>query len=900
MAKGEAEGLKEYRRKRDFSKTAEPAGSGSAPGAGELRFVIQKHAASHLHYDLRLEMGGVMRSWAVPKGPSLDPKVRRLAMEVEDHPIEYNQFEGTIPQGEYGGGTVMLWDEGTYTPDEIRKGETPEKAAIRAYKKGKLSFTFYGERLHGSFGLVRTDTVEGGVRSKWLFFKHSDPFADPETEITEEVMTSVTTGRTMEEIAAGKGGKKVWQSNRDKPKLAGAGSKRKRRKAAGPDMSSLLPMLAKSTGSIPDREDWVFEPKYDGIRVLAFATPGSVALVTRNGHDKAKQFPEIVEALEALVADIGGAAVLDGEVVPLVKGKVGRFELLQGRMHVSVSKRIADLSQEQPAALVCFDVLLVEDDVLIHQSWTERRARLEEVLDQRTSATIRISEVADDQKELVKRGQREGWEGVMAKRRDARYRPGQRSADWLKLKLENQQEFVVGGWTEPRRTRSHLGAILLGYYDADGKLVYAGHTGTGFDSRSLSEMSKQLKRLERKTPPFTEKPRTNEKAHWTTPKVVVQVKFNEWTKDGKLRQPVFLGIREDKDPKEVVRENGVPPEEDGGRKAPRRKASPKPAAAEELDTGVAKRVREIGAGKGEGKLKIGSSTSIPVSSLGKVFYPETGHTKQDLLVYYSRMADVILPWMQDRPLVLKRFPNGVDEESFYQQAAPDSAPAGVRIETIMVEGKKQRRLIGGNLETLLYTVQLGAISYDPWHSRITDLESADYTILDLDPGPGATFQTVIKVARLVKEEMDRLGVAGALKTSGSSGLHIYLPLPAGMPLEAATLIAQIIATRVARNHPEVATVERMTKNRPKGTIYVDYLQNILGKTVAGVYAVRAKPQPTVSTPLAWEELTDDLDLRDFTIDTVPARVRQVGDLWTPAMSEPISLEALLEAHGKAP
>ncbi len=284
--------------------------------------------------------------------------------------------------------------------------------------------------------------------------------------------------------------------------------------------------------------------------------------------------------------------------------------------------------------------------------------------------------------------------------------------------------------------------------------------------------------------------------------------------------------------------------------------------------------------------------ALPVTSLDKVFYPETGHTKGDLLVYYARLARHILPAMADRPLVLKRFPNGVEGESFYQQAAPDAPPDGVRVETLHIEGKKQRRLVGGDLATLLYTVQLGAISFDPWHSRVADLDAADYTILDLDPGPGADFQTVVEVARRVKEEMDALGLHGALKTSGSSGLHIYLPLPPATPLDAATLIAQIVATRVARAHPEIATVERMTRNRPSGTVYVDYLQNILGKTVAGVYAARAKPRPTVSTPLSWDELTDDLDLGDYTVDTVPARVARLGDLWHPAMKKPNSLDAL--------
>lgn len=998
--------LAEYRTKRDFSRTPEPAGEAAgAPGSG-LRFVIQKHDATNLHYDLRLEMDGVMRSWAVPKGPSLDPSVKRLAMEVEDHPIEYNDFEGIIPEGEYGGGTVMIWDEGTYEPDEPKKGETAEEAALRGYREGKLSLTLHGERLKGSFALVRTDTVEGGIRSKWLFFKHRDGDAAPGTDVTAEVTTSVVSGRTMDEIAAGKGEQRVWHSNRDKP-----GSKRPRRSSAPPpavDYSALQPMLATLGRSVPSGKDWIFEPKYDGIRVLAFATAGAVALISRNGHDKAAQFPEIVAALTDLVEEIGEPVVLDGEVVAIVDGRLGRFEAIQGRMHTQDARKIQRDAAEQPAAFVTFDILLRGEDVLVAEPWRKRRKALEEVLRGRTNDTLRLSDVADDHRRLLEQARREHWEGLIAKRATSTYRPGQRSRDWVKVKLENQQELVVGGWTEPRGSREHIGAILLGYYDADGNFVYAGHTGGGFDRRSLAEMHRRLKPLERKTPPFSTKPRTNQPAHWTSPRVVVEVRFNEWTKDGKLRQPVFLGFRDDKDPKEVVRElpggNGRPARtadeveaveegeaalaeiaatavetdaapatrdgtgtsrkktagrarkktegsrtrtttgdgtargkpatdasraEDAGddarQKSPRdgtqsagargsaagdraRKKAPgstargtkrsrtptsrKAARDPADDDPIVQRIRELAAGRGSGELKLDRGASIPVTNLGKTFFPKTGHTKEDLLVYYTRMREYILPWMKDRPLVLKRFPNGVDGEAFYQQAAPDPAPPSVRVETLRIEDKDQQRVVGGNLATLLYTIQLGAISYDPWHSRVGALHSADYAIVDLDPGEGTKFDQVVEVARWVKDEMYELGLHGAIKTSGSRGMHVYLPLPPRTPLDAAMLVAQIVATRVAQKHPKQATIERMTKNRPSGTVYVDYLQNILGKTVAGVYAVRARPEPTVSTPLDWDEVVRGLDPRDFTIDTVPDRVAEVGDLWAKAMKKPNSLEKL--------
>jgi bifunctional non-homologous end joining protein LigD len=908
-----------YRKKRDFARTPEPTGGSGATGNRDrLRFVVQKHAASHLHFDLRLEMDGVMRSWAVPKGPSLDPAVRRLAMEVEDHPIEYNDFEGIIPQGEYGGGTVMLWDRGHYSPEDRKKAETAVAAALRGYRAGKLSLTLQGERLRGSFGLVRTDAVEGGVRSKWLFFKHADEHASPGEEITDRIGTSVATGRTMEEIAAGKGGERVWRSNREESSRRPRSTRSRSGGEAGA-VGKLLPMLATTGQAVPSGAEWTFEPKYDGIRVLAFATPETAALITRNGRDKAAQFPEVAAELEELSATLGRPVVLDGELVALEGGRVARFERLQGRMHLQDGSRSRRQAEANPAALMAFDLLLDGEAVLVHEEWGERRAALERLLEGRQTETIRLAETLPDAELLLRRGRREGWEGIMAKRTTARYRPGQRSSDWLKLKLRNRQELVVGGWTEPRKSRAYLGAILLGYYDPAGDFVYAGHTGTGFTREQLADMYRRLKRLERKTPPFRHRPRTNETAHWVTPKVVVEVEFNEWTRDGKLRQPVFRGIRTDKDAKEVVREPGAArplPERDTAAApasrpagpAAREAGSPKAAARgprkrvpapaddpltdDDLDTPTARRIRTVSA-QGGGELKLGKGSSLGITSPEKVFFPETGHSKQDLLVYYARMADHILRWMRDRPLVLKRFPNGVEGESFYQQAAPDAVPPGVRVEALRIEGKDQRRLVGGNLATMLYTVQLGAVSYDPWHSRVGDLDSADYTVLDLDPGPGTPFERVVEVARWTKEEMDQLGLRGALKTSGSTGLHIYLPLPPATPLEAATLTAQIVATRVAQKHPKEATVERMTKNRPPGTVYVDYLQNILGKTVAGVYAARAKAIPTVSTPLEWDELTDGLDLRDFTIDTVPARVRQLGDLWSPAMRRPNDLQRLI-------
>ena len=551
--------LSEYRRKRDFSRTAEPAGEGArAPSrAGTLQFVLQKHAASHLHFDLRLELDGVMKSWAVPKGPSLDPSVKRLAMEVEDHPMDYNTFEGTIPKGEYGGGTVMLWDRGTYRAESAEAGDD-EGAIRRGYRSGDLKFTLEGERLRGSWVLVRMRGRNGGSsKPQWLLIKHRDEEARDDIDIVAETSTSVATGRTMEEIAAGKKRPK-------KPTRRPAATKRARtpprpapaRAASRLSVGRLEPMYASIGTSVPAAEGWTFEPKYDGIRVLAFVTKDAVRLVTRNGNDKTKQFPELAVALQTLGRKAERELVLDGEIIAVVDGEVARFQALQDRMHVKDAGTIADFASTQPAAIVLFDILVDGPDILLKEPWSTRRKHLERVLRRRTNDRLRLSEsVPGDGEEMLERVRRDGWEGVIAKRTDSLYEPGVRSKAWLKLKIEHRQELVVGGWTEPRNTREHIGAILLGYFDGD-RFIYVGHTGGGFTRAGLKDMYRRLARLERKTSPFAHPPRTNERAHWTRPEVVVEVKFNEWTADGKLRQPIFLGVRDDK----AARDVGLEPE----------------------------------------------------------------------------------------------------------------------------------------------------------------------------------------------------------------------------------------------------------------------------------------------------------------------------------------------------
>lgn len=664
-------------------------------------------------------------------------------------------------------------------------------------------------------------------------------------------------------------------------------------------MTQLAPMLASVGTGVPAGDDWVFEPKYDGIRILGSASGDGVALITRNGLDKAKQFPEIADALNALRRKSKRPFIVDGEIVALHDNEPARFQELQGRMHVTDSGSIEMHRTEHPAALIVFDILLDGKKVVVSEPWRVRREHLEALLPPANRThTLRISDIGDDGAAMLRNARRHDWEGIIAKDARAIYRPGERTRAWLKLKIERRQEFVVGGWTEPRRSREHFGALLLGYYRAE-SLVYAGHTGTGFTRETLSDLSKRLKRIERKSSPFESEPHTNEPAHWTKPEVVVEIKFSEWTADGRLRQPVFIGVRDDKSPGEVTHEpESLAKPAKKSRVMPAKRKNPKSAKKATRTTrtdgnAIAKQLSDIEADGGSGVLELPSG-SIEVSNLDKIFFPKTKQTKGDVMRFYARVSPYLLPAIADRPLVMKRFPNGVRGPSFYQQKAPAGPPKGVRVESVSDEGiETADRLVGGNLTTLFYLVQLGAISVDPWHSRVDSIQFADYSIIDLDPGPRAKFDRVVEVAAAVKETLDAYGLHAVPKTSGASGMHIVLPLPKRTPNDGARIVAELIATSVAQRLPKIATVERSTKQRSATAVYVDYLQNIRGKTVASVYSVRAVPTASVSTPLAWDEMDDDLDPAEFTMDAVVERIERVGDLWGAGMKRPNSLEGLL-------
>lgn len=658
------------------------------------------------------------------------------------------------------------------------------------------------------------------------------------------------------------------------------------------------PMLA--TLAEPPLRDpaLAYEPKYDGIRaIVEVATGGgaeAVRVSSRAGNDKTRQFPEIARALAEFGRSLRAAVVLDGEIVALgPDGEPAGFQQLQGRIHLTSDADVRRVAAAAPVAFIAFDILRDGAEDLQALPLTARRARLERVFGNTGSPLLRLSRfVAADGRALYEEARARGWEGLVAKRLESRYRPGQRTPDWRKLKITQQQEFVVGGWTEPRNTRGYLGALLLGVWTDSGRLEYVGHTGTGFSGAELERVGRLLKAIEIPSSPFTTRPQANERPHWAEPKLVAQVRFTEWTSDAKLRHPVYLGLRDDVEAGRVKREMSPPVRRRATAVGPDLPPLARGAAGRQSKALVA-RLREIEDGRRDGRLELPGKLSLEVGNLHKVFWPQGKLTKGDLMRYYADVAPYLLPVVEDRPLVMKRFPNGVRGKAFYQQRAPDPLPPGVRVETLPDDSEVPSRLVGGSLVTLLYMAQLAAISQDPWFSRVGSHLDADHVAIDLDPMPGITFGQVLDAARWVHDELEARGIPGFPKTSGADGLHVYIPMPPHTPYDTAVLFCQLIATLVSQTHPRETTVVRSVHAR--GTrIYVDYLQNVRGKTLACAYSARASDYAGVSTPLTWDEVHRGVDREDFTIRTVPARLREVGDLWAGLRkSKGVDLEGLL-------
>jgi bifunctional non-homologous end joining protein LigD len=661
-------------------------------------------------------------------------------------------------------------------------------------------------------------------------------------------------------------------------------------------------MLA-STVEVPLRgEDLVYEPKYDGVRTLALLTPGrprpGVRLTSRLGNDKTSQFPEIARELERFAKErLKSPLLLDGEVVALDdRGRPVSFQHLQGRIHVKSPSKIT--AAEAPVAFVAFDLLREGGDDLRGLPLTARRARLERVFNDPGSPLLRMSpQVAGDGRDLYRQALADGWEGLIAKRASSRYFSGKRSSEWNKLKLIRAQEFVVGGWTAPRGARSHFGALLLGVYERK-KLVYVGHVGSGFNEKELSKLMALLRPRQVAGSPFdAAPPDTNDTPHWVRPELVAEVKFTEWTDDNRLRHPTYLGLRDDVTPGSVRREPASKYSAVAlGRLDQKSNADRRTAAPPDRSTAKVKRpnkfdpalqlvidqLEDFEHNRRKGAIVLPDGDTLDVGNLEKVFWPELKLTKGDLLRYYVRISPYILPVVAGRPLVMKRYPNGINSQAFYQHRAPDPLPANIPTVS-WPDDDVPSRIVGGSLKTLLYQTQLAAISEDPWFSKAATPQFVEDIAFDLDPMPGTSFDTVLDVARWLRDELGHVGVTGVPKTSGADGLHVYVRMPPKTTYEAGRIWAQIVATMVATKHPKVATVERVVRKRG-AKVYVDYLQNIEGKTLACAYSARASAFAGASTPVTWKEVDEGLDRRDFTIQTLPDRLASVGDLWKPVLS----------------
>jgi bifunctional non-homologous end joining protein LigD len=738
--------LKLYRKKRNFQKTPEPEGKMSE-GARQ-RFVVQKHDASHLHFDFRLEMDGVLKSWAVPKGPPLESKEKRLAVHVEDHPVSYIGFKGVIPEGNYGAGTVEIWDSGTYE--------------VLLKTKKDLKIILHGKRLEGEYHMVN---FKG---KNWLMFKKAESLGDNPSDI------------------------KIPRS--------------------------VKPMLATLTEKSFSDPDFVFETKWDGYRALAEVSKLGVRLYSRNGLNFNEKFPEIAEDLKKVKGEI----LLDGEIVVLDDKGSPSFQLLQ------------DWKRDKKGNIYyyVFDILFLNGRDLRGIPLIERKIFLNKVL--KDDSRIKISQyIEENGEELFKLAIKKGFEGIIAKRKNSTYKSG-RSSDWQKIKNINVQEAIICGFTEPLGSREEFGALILGIYDK-GELKYSGHTGGGFDEKKLREIKKKLTPLIRKTCPFENIPKTNTPASWVKPEIVVQVKFAEWTEGGLMRQPVFLGFRTDKDSKDV---------------------------SKEVKTKSMNEVKDT-----------------KFSNLEKILWPKEKYTKGDLIEYYEKIAPIILPYLKDRPESLNRHPDGIGQESFFQKNIED-APGWLKTEKIRSEGEDRdiNYLICNDKDTLLYMANLGCIEINPWTSRLKRKNHPDYLILDLDP-EGVEFEKVIEVALSSKKILDSAKMDAFVKTSGKTGMHIFIPLGSKYSYDQVRGFAEVLARKINESTPgEITSVERMPSERQK-KIYVDYLQNRPGQTVAAPYSLRPVPGATVSTPLEWGELKKGLDPKTFNIKSIFLRLSKKGDIW---------------------
>ena len=821
--------LETYRRKRSSEATPEPFGPATGTGGG--RFVVQKHAARRVHFDLRLELEGALKSWAVPRGPSLDPEVKRLAVATEDHPLEYADFEGSIPAGNYGAGAMIVWDSGRWRPLED---------PVAGMEAGKLLFELQGYKLRGVWTLFRT----GGRRqqddgNQWLLMKKPDAAARPESgdggddDLPPE---SVLSGLTVEELRDG-----CERIDEVRADVADSGASRRR-----VDPRS-LPLMLAVTGDRPfSRPGWIYELKYDGYRLVAAKDGGSVFLRYRNGGDVTALYPELTRALRALPVR---SLVLDGEVTVLDGGGRPSFARLQTRALLSRPVDIEQAAVRRPATLFAFDLVAFEGSDLRSLPLLERKALLAKVLP--PAGPLRYSDHIEEQGEaFFEQVAAMGLEGAMAKDGDSRY-VGRRSSSWVKLRTERTADFAIVGMSPPKGSRVGFGSLHLAVWDTEAAgLVYAGRVGTGFSDAALSELTERLTRAQLEAPPCRSPAGDEltvgdlfdgriEDQTWIQPdpELICEVRYKEWTPHGMLRHPVFLRLRDDKPIEDCVRRTG-----------PRAPGATPPAPPERR---------------------------VEVTNTSKVFWPVEGYTKGDLIDFYAAIAEAMQPYLTDRPLVMTRYPDGIDGKSFFQKNAPDFAPDWLqRVKlTSPRTDKEVEYFVCQDRESLIYVANLGAIVLHVWSSRRHQLGQPDWCILDLDP-KDAPFEDVIEIALAIRRLCRQIKLPSFVKTSGSSGLHVLLPLGGACTFEQSRSLGQLIAQIICRQLPDIATITRNPERR-HGKVYIDFVQNGRGRLLVAPFSVRPLPAAPVSTPLRWSEVKPGLDLRDHNIRSVPERLKKL-------------------------
>jgi bifunctional non-homologous end joining protein LigD len=851
----ERDPLRRYRDKRTPSSTPEPGGdarpSGSARDGGGGVFVVHQHAATRLHYDLRLEHAGVLLSWAVPKGPALDPSEKRLAVHVEDHPLEYASFEGVIPEGNYGAGAMILWDRGSWRPLED---------TATGMEKGKLLFELRGHKLRGVWTLVRLAKSD---KDEWLLIRERRYADGADGSLEDLPAESVFSGLTVEELAEGCDPSPALL---DELERAGAP-----RRTVRVDQARM--MLARSRRTPFSRPGWVFEAKLDGYRLLVSKSPAGVVILTRNGNDATHGFPDLAEAVAGLpFPDL----ILDGEVVVQDERGLPSFQHLQRRALLWRRLDVARAAHRLPATFYAFDLLAALGHDTRPLSLLERKRLLRQILPP-VGPLRYVDHFPERGVELYESVVAIGLEGVVGKKDDSRYRGG-RSGDWIKVRADRTDEFVVVGYTEPGGSRSGFGALHLAGW-RDGELIYAGRVGTGFSDRDLNEIGARLRATERRTPLCTGNLPAGREHHWVEPREVCEVRYLEWTADRLLRQPVWLRMRPDKDPEECE----LPAD-----------ARARPSD-EDPDEGPADGERDDLVGP---PAEVGSDTGpapeVALTNADKVFWPAEGITKGDLFEYYRSVAPWLLPYLRDRPLVLTRYPDGIEGTSFYQKNTPGHVPDWIRTVGVWSESSDREieYVVCDDLPTLLYLVNMATIPLHVWASRVASLDRPDWCILDLDP-KGAPFENVVEVARAILKLCNDIRLPARIKTSGSTGLHVLVPLGGEVDYEMSRTLGELLARLVVGELPEIATVERVISERG-GKVYVDYLQNRRGQLLVAPFSVRPIPGAPVSTPLRWREVKKGLDIGRYTIRTVPRRLsRMAEDPMLPLLGDRPDLGAAL-------